>query len=285
MQLTARHFHSQIFRGVTLIALTTCAIDAAEEVQPLHHMGIQPPSAPSAEPPNTQFPPGTIGTGWPKPVEDDQWFGSLLVDELEYQLRDGTDNVRWDVVGWYGGDYDRLWIKTEGDWQVEDVRGGNAEAQALYGRLIAPYWDVQVGVRYDLVSTEGHNQSRGFGVLGLQGLAPYWFEVEPAFFVSEDGDVSGRVTVSYDLLLTQRLILQPRFDLDAAVQAVPQYQVGQGVNSIALGLRLRYEIYRELAPYIGLVWQNSYGETADLERSAGEQSEQVAGVVGVRIWL
>lgn len=285
MKFTTRPVYSIIFRGITLLALASCALDAAERADQLDPADHTEPPASSNQPPNTQFPPGVIGTGWPKPVEDDQWFGSLLVDELEYQLRDGTDSVHWDVVGWYGGDYDRLWIKTEGEWQAEDARSGNAEAQALYGRLIAPYWDVQVGVRYDLLTTEGHRQSRGFAVLGLQGLAPYWFEVEPSVYVSEDGDVSGRLTVTYDLLLAQRLILQPRFDLDAAVQAVPNYNVGQGVNSTSLGLRLRYEIYREMAPYIGFVWHSSYGETADLQRASGEKSESMAGVIGVRIWL
>ena len=285
MIFQTRHFHPQIAHGIALIALVSGAIGAAEGMEPPHHVNQQVPTETSVEAINTQFPPGVIGTGWPMPVMDDQWFGSLLVDELEYQLRDGADNVHWDIVGWYGGDYDRLWIKTEGDWQVEDACGGDAEAQALYGRLIAPYWDVLVGVRYDIYSEDSHNQSRGFGVLGLHGLAPYWFEVEPSVFVSEDGDVSGRLTVSYDLTLTQRLILQPRFDLDAAVQAVPTYQVGKGVGNMALGLRLRYEVYREMAPYIGFVWESSYGETADLRRASGEKSERVAGVIGVRIWL
>ncbi len=279
------HVHFRMAHGIVLIALASGAVMAAEGVEPPHHVDQQVPTEAPGEAMNTQFPPGVIGTGWPMPVMDDQWFGSVLVDDLEYQLRDGTDNVRWDIVGWYGGDYDRLWIKTEGEWQVEDTRSGVAEAQALYGRLIAPYWDVQVGVRYDMVSDVGHHQSRGFGVLGLQGLAPYWFEIEPAVFLSKDGDVSGRLTVSYDLTLTQRLILQPRFDLDAAVQAVPTYQVGKGLGSIGLGLRLRYEIYREMAPYIGLVWESSYGETADLQRAAGEKSEHVAGVIGIRVWL
>ena len=279
------HFNLKITQGIALIALGSGAIVAAEVIEPPHHVDQHVSTKASDEAMNTQFPPGVIGTGWPMPVMDDQWFGSMLANELEYQLRDGTDYVSWDIVGWYGGDYDRLWIKTEGEWQVEDAHGGVAEAQALYGRLIAPYWDVQVGVRYDLFSDEGHNQSRGFGVLGLQGLAPYWFEIEPEFFVSEDGDVSGRLTVSYELTLTQRLILQPRFDLDAAVQAVPKFQVGKGVDSMTIGLRLRYEFYREMAPYIGLVWQRSYGETADLKQASGEKTEHVAGIIGVRVWL
>lgn len=285
MHFQPGHFHFRMVHGFVLIALASGVAVAAEVVDPPHHVDQQVPTQTSTEAVNTQFPPGVIGTGWPMPVMDDQWFGSLLVDELEYQIRDGTDNVRWDMVGWYGGDYDRLWIKTEGEWQVEDANSGNAEAQALYGRLIAPYWDLQAGVRYDHVSTDGHNQSRGFAVLSLQGLAPYWFEVEPALFISQDGDVSAQLTVTYDLLITQRLILQPRFDIDVAAQSVPEFGVGEGVEGIALGLRLRYEVRREVAPYVGLVWQSSYGETAEFQRSTGEKTEDVAGVIGVRLWL
>ena len=297
MNYLVPHSKCRIFIGFALITCLSSTTRAVENVDPVHHGEMQmvhqdAPGenatklpAPSQEPSNTQFPPGTIGQGWPQPVEDSQWFGSIQVDELEYQLRDGPDTVRWDAVGWYGGDYNRLWIKTEGEWLVTDGHGGNAEAQGLYGRLIAPYWDAQVGVRYDLYATERSDKSRGFVVLGLEGLAPYWFEIEPAVFISQDGDVSARLTVTYELQTTQRLILQPRFDIDAAVQSVPEFGVGEGIDEIALGLRLRYEIPREVAPYIGLVWQSSYGETADLRRAIGEKTEDVAGVIGIRVWL
>ncbi len=229
----------------------------------------------------TQSPPGTVGTNWPKPVEDRQRFGYLLVDQLEYRLKDGPDTMRWDATGWYGGDYNRLWLKTEGDWRTSGERGGEAEAQALYGRLIAPFWDFQVGLRYDQFSGAGFDRSRGFAVIGLQGLAPYWFELEPALFISQAGDVSARLTATYEVLLTQRLILQPRLDFDAAVQSVERFGVGDGINSTGLGLRLRYEILREVAPYVGIQWQRRFGETADIS----ERTEDVAVVFGVRLWF
>ena len=233
----------------------------------------------------TQSPPGTIGKHWPKPVEDSMRFGFLLVDQLEYRMWKGDDTFRWDATGWYGGDYNRLWLKTEGEWRTSGERGGEAEVQALYGRLIAPFWDFQAGLRYDQFSGAGFDRSRGFAVIGLQGLARYRFELEPALFISHDGDVSARLTATYDMLLTQRLILQPRFDFDAAVQSADKFGVGEGVNSIGLGLRLRYEITRELAPYIGVQWRQEFGETADLSRRGGGRADDIAVVFGVRFWF
>ena len=235
---------------------------------------------------DTQSPPGTVGKNWPQPVEDRQRFGYLLVDQLEYRTKSGADDTaRWDVVGWYGGDYNRLWVKTEGERRTGGERGGEAEVQALYGRLIAPFWDFQLGVRYDEFSGAGFDRSRGFAVIGLQGLAPYRFEVEPALFISQDGDVSARLTTTYEVLLTQRLILQPRLDFDAAVQAAEKFGVGEGINSLGLGLRLRYEIRREFAPYLGVTWLRRFGETADISRSEGGRAEDIAVVVGVRLWF
>lgn len=234
----------------------------------------------------TQSPPGTIGNNWPQPIEDSQPFGFFLVDQLEYRINNDADNtVRWDVQGWYGGDYNRLWIKTEGEWRTDGERGGEAEVQALYSRLIAPFWDFQVGLGYEQLSGTDFDRGRGFAVVGLQGLAPYRFEIEPALFISQDGDVSARLTTTYDLLLTQRLVLQPRLDFDVAVQSVEDFDVGEGVNSLGLGLRLRYEITREFAPYIGVQWLRQFGETADITRSDGGEVEDIALVFGVRLWF
>jgi copper resistance protein B len=233
----------------------------------------------------TQSPPGVVGKNWPEPVEDSMRFRSLLVNQLEYQMNEGDDTLGWDAVGWYGGDYNRLWLKTEGEWRVSGERGGEAEFQALYGRLIAPFWDFRAGLRYDQFSGAGFDRSRGFAVIGLQGLARYRFELEPALFISQDGDVSARLTATYDLLLTQRLILQPRLDFDAAVQSAKKFGVGEGVNSVGLGLRLRYEITREFAPYIGVQWLNRFDETADLARRGGGRAEDLAAVFGARLWF
>lgn len=226
------------------------------------------------------------GKNWPEPIEDSMRFGFLLFDQLEYRMKDSADDtVRWDVQGWYGGDYNRLWMKTEGEWRTGGERGGEAEVQALYSRLIAPFWDFQAGLRYDQFSGPGFDRSRGFAVLGLQGLARYRFELEPALFISQDGDVSARLTATYDILITQRLILQPRLDFDAAVQSAEKFGVGEGVNSLGLGLRLRYEIRREFAPYVGVHWLGRFGETADLARHGGGRADDIAVVFGVRLWF
>lgn len=217
----------------------------------------------------------------PQPKEDEQLNTFLLFDLLEYQ--GGKNNqLRWDVVGWAGGDYNRLWFKTEGD---TDADKATAEFQLLYGRLIAPFWDLQAGIRHDRIYGSGSADGRTFAVIGVQGLAPYWFDVEPWVAVSEDGDVSARLTVEYDLLLSQRLILQPRLEIDAAVQKVERFGIGSGINDIETGLRLRYEIRRDFAPYVGINWKRLIGQTAELARRDGDDAEELSFVAGVRLWF
>lgn len=219
------------------------------------------------------------------PIEDSPITSFLLFDQLEYRWNEGADAFRWDVQGWIGGDYNRLWLKTEGDQKTAKDKGGEAQVQVLYSRLIAPFWDFQAGLRYDKLWGKGPDPSRVFGVIGFQGLAPYWFELEPALFVSDRGDLSARLTATYDLLLTQRLILQPRFDTNVAVQRVRRFSVGKGFNDVGLGLRLRYEIRREFAPYIGISWERKLSDTADIARREGERVGTFAVVLGVRLWF
>ena len=217
---------------------------------------------------------------WPEPVEDSQIFSFLLIDQLEYQMKDGDDSLYWDAEGWIGTDYNRLWVKTEGDKIFgDDVE--EAEVQVLYSRFIAPFWDLQAGLRYDFRP----NPSRSFAVLGVEGLAPYWFEVEAAGFISDDGDVSARVEAEYEILFTQRLIAQPLLEVNLAAQDVEELGIGSGFTDIELGLRLRYEIRREFAPYIGFSWTRRLGNTADFTRDEGEDVGDLAVVAGVRLWF
>lgn len=226
------------------------------------------------------------GSDWPAPVHDDQRFTFLRAEQLEYRLRDtGQDVARWEAQGWHGGDYQRLWLKTEGEQSIEGTSEGEAEVQALYSRLIAPFWDFQVGARYDKRWGPGPDRDRWFGVVGVQGFSPYEFETELALFVSEDADVSARLTATTDFLITQRLILQPRFETEIAAQKVPEFQVGQGVNYADLGMRLRYEFKREFAPYVGVNWIRNLGETEDLIRGDGGHATDLALVFGVSIWF
>lgn len=213
---------------------------------------------------------------WPMPVMDDHNYGMLLIDRAESALEDGGEYT-WDLQGWYGGDRNRAWLKTEGEGEW----GGStdAELQLLFGRMFAPYWDWQAGVRQDFGSERSHL------VLGVQGVAPYEFEIDAALFLSEKGDLSARLEAEYELLLTQRLVLQPRLEIEAALSDDRAAGTGSGLNHGELGLRLRYEIRREIAPYVGLSWERSYGDARDLARLEGEDSSKVAVVAGIRAWF
>ena len=222
----------------------------------------------------------------PPPIEDSMLHSFLLTELLEYRANSAGPNAFvWDFVGWFGGDYNRLWIKTEGRQNLSDGNRGEGDLQLLYGRLIAPFWDLQLGVRAKQNLGSGrHNNTRTYAVIGLQGLAPGNFEVEPAIYISDRGEVSAELTVSADLYLTQRLVLQPRFQGEVSVQGDDRFGTGSGVTETDIGLRLRYEIRREIAPYIGVSWLKKYGETARIAREEGETSDTVALVVGLRLW-
>lgn len=208
------------------------------------------------------------------------WFA--LVDQLEVAPnRDGTP-VTLNSTGWMGGDVNRLWIRLEGDAETERA-GGEVEAEAFYGRLVSPFWDALVGVRLDR-QWGSDTATRAQLALGLEGLAPYWFELEPTLYVSQDGDVSAQLEAEYDLLFTQRLVLQPRLEVQAAVQDVPEFGVGSGLTDLELGARLRYEVRREIAPYIGIAWHRRFGDTANLARAADEYVSSLSVIAGLRAW-
>lgn len=221
---------------------------------------------------------------WPEPVMDEKIRAFVFVDQLEYRLNDGDDILRWEAEGWLGGDYNKLAFKTEGEYGPSSS-AGDAELQLLYGRTIATFWDFQIGARQDVLYGPGPDHERTFGVIGIEGLAPYWFQVTPALFVSRNGDVSARLETTYDLLLSQRLIAQPRFEINAAAQDARQYGVERGVNDVELGMRLRYEIRREFAPYVGFNWTRKIGDTADLARREGEDVDVVGFIAGFRLWF
>jgi len=221
--------------------------------------------------------------GWEE--TDEISISKIIADQMEYRSNNnGKNTLRWDMQGWRGTDYNKLWMKFEGDHEPS-TRAGNLELQALYSHSISAFWDVQIGGRYDRFYSPGLVNDRFLAVIGFQGLAPYWFEVEPALFVSDKGDVSARITATYDLLFTQRLILQPRLEVNATLSAVQQLGIGKGVNDLQLGMRLRYEISRKFAPYLGVAWQQQFGATADLARSSGEAAHNVSLIAGLRWWF
>lgn len=207
----------------------------------------------------------------------------VLSEVLELAPTARERAVRYDLVGWMGGASQRLWLKADGAVTTEEGRGRN-ELQALYGRLIAPFWDLQAGLWVD--ADVGPDAARAFGgaAVGLQGLAPGWFEFEPTVFVSTLGDVGARLTASYDLYLTQRLIFQPRLEGAAWLRARPARGIGAGIGETEFALRVRHELRRELAPYIGAVWERRFGESGALARAAGVPDREVFFTLGVRAW-
>jgi copper resistance protein B len=208
-------------------------------------------------------------------------INTLVIGErLEYQSNDGDALAVWEGHGWVGSDLNKFWVKTEGEYVTDGDHLEEAELQALYSRAIKPFWDLQAGVRYDFRP----NPSRSYAVVGVTGLAPYWFELDSALFLSEEGDVSARLEVEYELLITQRLILQPRVELNGAFSNDKEIGVGSGLSTADAGVRLRYEVIREFAPYVGLSWSRSFGNTQDFQRAAGEDVSQWSLVAGVRFW-
>ncbi|MDH5739703.1 MAG: copper resistance protein B [Nitrospira sp.] len=226
---------------------------------------------------------------WPSPVNDREHRLFTLVDVLEYRPRtsgDGSNSdYRWDIEGWYGGDYNRLWFKSEGQQDTAFKADYDVDFQLLYGRFLWKYYDIQVGGRMETQSFRGGNVTRGMGVIGLQGIVPYNYEFESALFIDQSGAVSARLSYTKDFLLSQRLVLQGRFQTNLAVQRVEEFTTGSGLNNLEFGARLRYEIRREFAPYIGLSFDRSFGETATLVRQQGGDPSQIRFVVGLRAWF
>ncbi|HYQ70813.1 MAG TPA: copper resistance protein B [Gammaproteobacteria bacterium] len=225
--------------------------------------------------------PSGAPANWPKPVPDEALYSMVLIDRLEAGFSNDEDTNTWDAQGWWGGDYNKLWIKTEGEGE-QGKTPESLELQTLYSRTIAPFWNAQIGLRHDF---RPKDNERTHLAVGIQGLAPYRFELDNALFVSDEGDVTARIEAEYEVMFTQRLILQPRLELNAAAQPVKELGIGSGINNTEMGLRLRYEIRREFAPYVGVSWTRFYGETADLKEAEGTDNSTVYFVAGIRAWF
>jgi copper resistance protein B len=213
--------------------------------------------------------------------ENGAFNGSMVLFDLaEYRVRDGGDGYRWEGEAWFGGDIDRLLIKTEGEGTfgepIDDL-----EVQALYSHAISPFWNAHIGLRHDIVP----NPSRTYAVLGVEGMAPYWLHVTGQLFLSDKGDFRARIEGSYDERITQRLTFQPRAEFNLSAQDMPAIGVGSGLSDFELGARLRYEIRKEFAPYVGIEWSRKTGDTARYARLAGEAPGAVDFVIGVRFWF
>jgi copper resistance protein B len=207
----------------------------------------------------------------------------VLTEVLEYGPTTGERPVLFDVVAWTGGASRRLWLKADGSIATVG-RAAHGEYQVLYGRMLSPWWDLQLGARADLRTAPGADARRAGAVVGLQGLAPGWFELEPSLFVTTDGNLSFDLTASYDLFLTQRLVLQPRLESTVALKDETDFGIGRGLSNTSFGLRTRFEIRREFAPYLGVVWERGYGRSAELARLAGDSAGETLMVAGLRLW-
>lgn len=265
------------------------------DVHPGHRMGTAETSAPPVAPPPPEASDGPQHAA-------DQVFGAeqmaqareelrgthgdlrtykFTIDQLEVSLRDGSDGYAWeDLQFWYGGDIDKLWIKSEGEGEFgEGIQEG--DVQALWSHAIDPWFDLQAGIRMNF----GPGPERAHLVLGVQGLAPYWFEIDAAAFLSTEGDVTARLEAEYDQRITQRLIFQPRLEAELALQDVPELGIGSGVSAAEAGLRLRYEIVPEFAPYVGVQYERAFGDTRRLRRLSGEDAGGWSLLLGVRTWF
>lgn len=210
---------------------------------------------------------------------DDPLLYKVMIDKLEVRNTDGPNPLVLDADAWIGYDLNKFWFKTE----VEHVDGKTeeAEVQFLYSRAIATFWDFQAGWRRDIKP----KPNRDSLALGFKGLAPYLFEVDAGLFIGESGQIGARLDAEYEYLFTQRLILSPEIEMSLNSKNDQEVGIGSGLSAMELGLRLRYEVRREFAPYIGVNWTKKFGQTADFARDEGEDTSDVQFVLGIRSWF
>ncbi|NBW75776.1 MAG: copper resistance protein B [Sphingomonadaceae bacterium] len=207
-------------------------------------------------------------------------FRYISFDLAEYVVHKNKDSYRFEGEAWFGGDINRFVFKYEGEGEFRGPLD-DLELTGVYSRAISPYWNLQAGVRYDVKP----DPSRTYAVVAIEGLAPYWFEVTASAFLSNKGELRGRFEGYYDQRITQKLILQPRIEANFSAQTIPELGVGSGFNNLEAGVRLRYEIKKEVAPYIGFEWIRQFGETARFTRANGGQVSDPHFVMGVRVWF
>lgn len=219
------------------------------------------------------------GTALAGGMEDDPLLGRVMIDQLEIRAAEGDDPVVWEVDAWLGKDLHKVWLKTEGEHHSGETE--EAELQLLYSRAISPFWDLQLGWRRDIKP----QPERDWFAIGVKGLAPYLFEVDAALFVGESDQVGARLQAEYEYLLTQRWVLSPEIELNLHARDDAASGTGSGLSDAELGLRLRYEVRREFAPYVGVNGWRKYGDSADYARAHGEETDDVQFVAGIRAWF
>lgn len=212
------------------------------------------------------------------PVGDQVTYLHGLLDQFEGRF--GADaSFRWEGEGWVGGDFNRLWLKSEGEVTRGKVEDGQQEV--FYDRPITSYFDLQAGGRYDLDS----RRARGWGALGVEGFAPYYFTVSATAYASDTGHYAAKLQLANEIRLTQRLIVEPEAELNLYSRSDPAGGVGSGLSDLDAGLRMRYEISRKFAPYVGLTYEKKIAQTANLVRADGERVDDVRFTAGIRSWF
>ncbi|MBW4047925.1 MAG: copper resistance protein B [Proteobacteria bacterium] len=215
----------------------------------------------------------------PPHLDDQVAFGSVLVDRLEKAYTRNGNWTAYDVQAWFGHAFNRLMIKADGD--MSQGRLQDARTELLWDHAVAAFWDMQAGVRHDY----GSGPDRNWLAFGMQGLAPYWFDVEATGYLGNEGRSALRLAATYDLLITQRIVLQPRIEANLYGKDDPARQIGSGLSDATAGLRLRYEFTRQFAPYVGVEWSGKFSRSADYARAAGDKTSQTAIVAGLRFWF
>ena len=257
---------------------------APEDVSPGPTMETPPPPEAGSGPPRAADAIWGAEAMAPERQRERKMHGDFPVlwvqgDRFETQVHDGADGFLWDLQGYYGDTTSKLWFKSEGE-AVFGEKVEHAEVQALWSKAISPYWDLQAGLRQDLAGP-----ATTHAVIGIQGLAPYMFEVDAALFLSHRGDITAKIEGELDQRITRRLILQPRGELKLSAQDIPLLGIGAGLDKAELGLRLRYEIIREFAPYVGIEQSWKVGGSADYARAKGEGTSATSLVAGIRFWF
>ncbi len=210
-------------------------------------------------------------------MNDDARFGMLKFDQLEHPVAPGG-NVSWDADAWYGGDFDKLWLRSEGEHSDGRL---DARSELFWDHAFSSFWDWQLGARHD----SGLGASRDWAAFGVQGLAPYRFEVEATGYASDQARTAFRLRTEYELLITQQLVLQPELETNFYGKSDRAREVGSGLSDAQFGLRLRYEMRREFAPYVGVVWTRRFGDAARFARDDGRSAHEAQLVAGVRFWF
>lgn len=211
--------------------------------------------------------------------EDDPLLVKVMIDQFEKRYTDGEDPLILEADVWIGKDFNKAWFKFDAE-QV-DGKLEEFEVQALYSRAVDPYWDFQIGWKHN----SKPKPDSDWLALGFKGLAPYWFEVDAAAFIGESGQVNLSLAAEYELMLTQQWVLSPEAEVNFYTKDDDEREIGSGLSDTQLGLRLRYEIKREFAPYVGVNWTRKYGGTADHARDEGEDTNDVQFVAGIRAWF